>query len=300
MARRNIRKAVIPAAGLGTRFLPATKAQPKEMLPIIDRPAIQYIVEEAVQAGIDDIIIITGQGKRAIEDHFDRSPALEHRLRSTGSWDHLRMVQNLANLADIHFVRQTEPLGLGHAVYLARRHVGNEPFALLLGDDIVRAPLPGIRQLIDQYARRPGTVVAVEEVPDDQVHRYGIIRGRSVPGVPNLYEVEELVEKPSPAQAPSRLGIVGRYVLEPEIFAALRDLPPGVGGEFQLTDGLRRLARHRPMHALRLSGRRYDIGDPVGFLKANVELALADPDLGGDVLRYIQGLLEERAEVTLA
>jgi len=289
-----IRKAVIPAAGLGTRFLPATKAQPKEMLPLVDKPTIQYIVEEAVASGIEDILIITGRNKRAIEDHFDRSIELELALDGSHKEELLKLVQDVSDLVDIHYVRQKEPKGLGHAVWCARKFIGDEPFAVLLGDDVVRAEVPALKQLIEVYRRRGGSVLGVQEVPEADVSRYGIVKPRSVE--PRLYAVEDFVEKPAPEQAPSRLAVLGRYILEPEIFRILERTPPGAGGEIQLTDAIRELGRHRPIWAYVFEGRRYDVGDKLGFLQATVELALERPDLGPAFRRYLLGLMPRLAE----
>ncbi len=297
---RKVTKAVIPAAGLGTRFLPATKAQPKEMLPIIDKPTIQYIVEEAVRSGIEDILIITGRGKRAIEDHFDRSIELESFFNARGKGEMLKLVQDISNLADIHFIRQKEALGLGHAILCARRHVGNEPFAILLGDEIYEASPPGLAQLLELHAETGQSVVGVTRVPRREVSRYGIIRPESSPNrvhrrqgaaIP-VWEVEDLVEKPPVHAAPSDLAVVGRYVLEPEIFDILGTLGPGVGGEIQLTDGLRILNRRLPILACEVKGRRYDIGDKLGYVEATVEFALKRPELRGPLKEYLRKLVK--------
>lgn len=284
-----IRKAVIPAAGLGTRFLPATKAQPKEMLPIVDTPTIQYVIEEAVASGIEDILIITGRGKRAIEDHFDRAPDLEELLLRQGRADLLEEVRRISALADLHFVRQKEPLGLGHAVLQARRHVGDEPFAVLLADDLIDAEVPALAQMLARY--RGGGVVAVERVPRERISAYGIIDPGRSEGP--LHEVRDLVEKPPATEAPSDLGVVGRYLLDPEIFDILAALEPGVGGEIQLTDALRLLNRRKPLYALEFTGRRYDIGEKTGFIQATVDLALKRPELRSAVLEYLRRILAE-------
>lgn len=279
-----VRKAIIPAAGLGTRFLPATKAQPKEMLPIVDKPAIQYIVEEAVASGIEDILIITGRGKRAIEDHFDRSLELEDALIRKGESDLLDLVREIAAV-DIHYIRQKEPRGLGHAVYCARKFIGDEPFAVLLGDDIVVSSTPCLKQMLDLYVQRGGSFVAVQEVPPAEASRYGIVRPQ--PLGPGLFRALDLIEKPRPAEAPSRLAIIGRYILGPAIFPLLETTTPGAGGEIQLTDALRRLAATEPIYAYAFQGRRYDVGDKLGFLEATVEFALARPDLGPAFREYL-------------
>ncbi|HEY3425100.1 MAG TPA: UTP--glucose-1-phosphate uridylyltransferase GalU [Negativicutes bacterium] len=279
-----IRKAVIPAAGLGTRFLPATKAQPKEMLPIVDKPAIQFIIEEAIQSGIEEILIITGRNKRAIEDHFDRAVELEIMLKAQGKYDLLGMVEELAEV-NIHYIRQKEAKGLGHAVLCAKQFVGNEPFAVLLGDDIVDASVPVLKQLMDVYDDYHGSILGVQEVPLDRVSSYGIVKPVVVKR--NLWQAIDLIEKPSVEEAPSRLAVLGRYIIEPEIFALLEDTPPGSGGEIQLTDGLRRLAAIKPVYAYNFNGRRYDIGDKQGYLEATVEFALKRPDLRDKFLHYL-------------
>ncbi len=281
-----IRKAVIPAAGLGVRFLPATKAQPKEMLPIVDKPTIQYIIEEAVASGIDDILIITGRHKKAIEDHFDKFPSLEAHLRSKGKEDLLDMVMGIGEMADICYVRQKEPRGLGHAVYCARKFVGNEPFAVLLGDDIVRNETPCLKQLIDLYEDTGASVVGVQEVPGTEVSKYGILDASEMRE--GIYKINDLVEKPAPEKAPSRLAIMGRYIITPAIFDVLSGTEPGAGGEIQLTDALRVLCRQEPMYGLVFEGQRYDVGDKLGYLKAMVEFALDRPDLSGEFAAYLR------------
>lgn len=284
-----VTKAVIPAAGLGVRFLPATKAQPKEMIPIVDKPVIQYIVEEAVDSGIENILIITGQGKRAIEDHFDKSTVLEDHLRVKGKVELLNLVEETGRIADLFYVRQKEPLGLGHAVYCARRFVGNEPFAVLLGDDLVRSKRPCLRQLLDLYEEVQGTVLAVQEVPQADVSKYGILDAELLRE--GVYRVTELVEKPSFKTAPSRLAIMGRYIISPRIFPILEKTPPGAGGEIQLTDALRVLCREEPVYGLAFRGRRYDVGDKLGYLMATVEFALDYPCLGKEFESYLKRLL---------
>lgn len=283
-----VRKAIIPAAGFGTRFLPATKAQPKEMLPIVDKPTIQYIVEEAVAAGIEDILIITGRSKRAIEDHFDRNLELEHFLESKGKADLQQLVAEIGAV-DIHYIRQKEQLGLGHAIYCARSFVGDEPFAVLLGDDIVYNGKPCIGQLMDIYSEVGGSVLGVQPVPREWTSRYGIVSPRSGEG--KLYEVEDLVEKPAPQEAPSELAILGRYIIEPEIFGILRETQPGAGGEIQLTDALRELARRKPMYAYHFEGKRYDVGDKLGYLEATVEFALKRADLSPAFREYLKRIV---------
>jgi len=279
-----VRKAVIPAAGLGTRFLPATKAQPKEMLPIVDKPAIQYIIEEAIASGIEEILIITGRNKRAIEDHFDRNVELELTLKAQGKYDLLGLVKELSRVT-IHYVRQKEPRGLGHAVLCARQFVGPEPFAVLLGDDIIDAEVPVLKQMLDVYEDCPGTILGVQEVPRAKVSSYGIVKPVFVKE--NLWRAEDLVEKPPVPEAPSRLAVLGRYIIEPEIFAILEKTPPGRGGEIQLNDGLRQLAAQKRVYAYHFEGRRYDVGDKQGYLEATVEFALKRPDLREDFLRYL-------------
>ena len=288
---QRIRKAVIPAAGLGTRFLPATKAQPKEMLPVVDKPIIQYVVEEAVAAGIDDILIVTGRGKRAIEDHFDRAIELEWHLERGNKDEMLEWVRYIADLADIHFVRQKEPLGLGHAVLQARRHVGDEPFAVLLGDEIFTGAGPALGELIARYEETGASVVAVREVPREQVSRYGVVDGE--PAGDRLYRVRDMVEKPEPADAPSNLAIVGRYIIEPEIFDLLERVGRGKNDEIQLTDALRWLARDREVYAHQVQARRYDVGEKLGFLQATVEFALMRPDVGPAFRDYLVELVRD-------
>ncbi|MBI4320593.1 MAG: UTP--glucose-1-phosphate uridylyltransferase GalU [Chloroflexi bacterium] len=283
-----IRKAVFPAAGLGTRFLPATKAQPKEMLPIVDKPIIQLAVEEAVASGIEEVIIVTGRGKRAIEDHFDISFELEHFLQKKGDGELLREVREVSNLATVYYIRQKEPLGLGHAVLVAKALVGNEPFAVLLSDDIVDARTPCLKQLIDVYERYKCSVLAVEQVPTEQTTSYGIIQSRLLDT--RLHQVLGVVEKPRPEEAPSDLGIVGRYILTPEIFELLEKTPPGKGGEIQLTDGIQSLLQKEAVYACEFEGKRFDAGAKLGFLKATVEFALKRPDLSADFREYLVDL----------
>jgi UTP--glucose-1-phosphate uridylyltransferase len=286
-----IRKAIIPAAGLGTRFLPATKAQPKEMLPIVDKPTIQYIVEEAVRSGIEDIIIISGRGKRAIEDHFDKSYELEETLAKKGEWERLEEIQSIANLANIHYIRQKEPKGLGHAIYCARSFIGDEPFAVMLGDDIVQAEVPCLQQLIDVYNKSNCSVIGIQQVPDSDVSKYGIIEPEAKID-DNVFKLKSLVEKPKQSEAPSSYAIMGRYILEPEIFDILEHLPPGAGGEIQLTDAIQRLMKSKEVLAFYFNGDRYDVGDKLGFIKATLELGLKRDDLRHDLMGYIQQLLE--------
>jgi len=291
---RKVRKAVFPAAGLGTRFLPATKAQPKEMLALVDKPLIQYAVEEAVNSGIENIIIVTGRGKNSIEDHFDVSYELEKILNERGQQDLLEIVHRISDLIHISYVRQKEALGLGHAILMARELVGDEPFAVLLGDDIIDAPTPCLRQMLDVYERHPGSMVAIQEVPKKEISSYGVISGSPVDyngQRDRLYKVTDMVEKPPAEAAPSNLAIIGRYILEPEIFETLASTAPGKGGEIQLTDGLRGLlSRQRPIHGWRFAGKRYDAGGKLGFLMATVEFALQRPDLGEAFREYLKNL----------
>ena len=280
----SIRTAVIPAAGLGTRFLPATKAQPKEMLPIVDKPCIQYIIEEAIDSGIEDILIITGRNKRAIEDHFDRAIELEMTLKAQGKYDLLGLVQELSRVT-IHYVRQKEPKGLGHAVLCAKHFVGDEPFAVLLGDDIMDAEVPVLKQLMDVYDSCGGSVLGVQEVPKDRVSSYGVVKPTAVSE--RLWRADDLVEKPSIEEAPSRLAVLGRYIISPKIFGILEKTEPGRGGEIQLTDALKKLSESEPVYAYEFEGRRYDVGDKQGFLEATVDFALKRPDLRDPFLRYL-------------
>ncbi|MEL1133783.1 UTP--glucose-1-phosphate uridylyltransferase GalU [Desulfitobacterium sp. THU1] len=288
---RKIKKAIIPAAGLGTRFLPATKAQPKEMLPIVDKPTIQYIVEEAVNSGIEDIIIVTGRNKRAIEDHFDRSIELETFLQKSDKNELLDMVQDIARLVDIYYVRQKEALGLGHAIYSARKFIGDEPFAVLLGDDIIHSEVPCLKQMIQVYERHGASIVGVQQVPLEDASKYGIVDG--VLFDESIYRAQDLVEKPRPEDAPSsRLAIMGRYILNPEIFDILENLPPGKGGEIQLTDGLKELAKSQEILAYQFDGQRYDVGDKLGFVQATIEYALRREDLSEPLMNYLKHLIK--------
>ncbi len=283
------RKAVIPAAGLGTRFLPVTKAVPKEMLPIVDVPIIQYIVEEVVESGLTDVVFVTGRGKSALEDHFDVSPELERFLEEKGKPDLLKMVREVSRMAHVVSVRQKEPLGLGHAVLVARRYVGNEPFAVLLGDVIIDAAVPCTRQLLQVYATH-GPVIALLAVPPEKTHLYGVIAGKPI--AKGLYHVDTLVEKPAPGTAPTNLSVLGRYVLPPEIFDILERTAPGRGGEIQLTDGLQTLARRLSLYGLETEGRLYDAGDRVGFVEATVAFALKRPELAAELRPALRRLLD--------
>ena len=288
-----VRKAVFPAAGLGTRFLPATKAQPKEMLPIVDKPIIQYGVEEAIHSGIQNIIIVTGRGKSAIEDHFDVSFELEHLLETRGKKDLLAIVRNISDMINVSYIRQKEALGLGHAVLRAMELVGNEPFSVVRADDVIEAETPCLRQLLDIYNFFSAPVLAVMEVPRETISAYGAIDAEPIfhnGGNDRVYRIRDLVEKPKPSEAPSNLAIIGRYVLTPEIFDSLQAIDPGSGGEIQLTDALRHLLRSRPIYAYRFEGQRYDAGDKLGFLKATVEFGLRRHDLGGPFLEYLKSL----------
>jgi len=283
-----IRKAVLPAAGLGTRFLPATKAQPKEMLPIVDKPTIQYVVEEAVASGIEDIIIVTGRGKNAIEDHFDRSLELEVALERQGKAEQLQEIQRISELTSFCYIRQKEPLGLGHAILVAKALVGNEPFAVLLGDDIIDSKVPCLRQMMSVFERHRSPVIAVQQVPREETSSYGIIDPKSVED--SVYQILDLVEKPSPETAPSDLAIIGRYILTPEIFEALEHTLPDERGEIQLTNGLKLLLRRQALYGLAFHGRRYDAGSKLGFLKATVQFALNRSDLAPAFRAYLRSL----------
>lgn len=283
-----VRKAIIPAAGLGTRFLPATKAQPKEMLPIVDTPTIQYIIQEAVESGIEDIVIITGRGKRSIEDHFDRSIELEMELERSGKEKELEMVRKIAELANIYYVRQKEPRGLGHAVLKAKQFIGNEPFAVLLGDDVVVSKKPCIGQMIDIFEEKQESILGVQTVAKENVSKYGIISGNQVDE--RLYQVNDMVEKPSIENAPSNIAVLGRYIITPEIFEYLETQDAGKGGEIQLTDALKRLAKDQVMYAYDFKGKRYDVGTKIGFIEANIEFALRTPELREEMKVYLKEL----------
>ncbi|MFP3887861.1 UTP--glucose-1-phosphate uridylyltransferase GalU [Priestia filamentosa] len=289
---KTIKKAIIPAAGLGTRFLPATKAMPKEMLPIVDKPTIQYIVEEAVASGIEDIIIVTGKGKRAIEDHFDYSPELEQNLLEKGKMEILEKVRQSSNV-DIHYIRQKEPKGLGHAVWCARNFIGNEPFAVLLGDDIVESETPSLRQLINQYEETLSSVIGVQTVREDQTHRYGIVDPSHNKG--RRYEVNNFVEKPARGTAPSNLAIMGRYVFTPEIFKFLEEQEIGAGGEIQLTDAIQKLNAIQRVFAYDFEGKRYDVGEKLGFIQTSVEFALQHEDLRSELLQYLTQVVDRES-----
>jgi len=287
-----VRKAIIPAAGLGTRFLPATKAMPKEMLPIVDKPTIQYIVEEAIDSGIEDIMIVTGKGKRAIEDHFDHSFELEQNLFEKGKFDLLNEVQKSSQLVDIHYIRQKEPKGLGHAIWCARKFVGNEPFAVLLGDDIVQAEKPCLKQMIEQYERYNASILGVQSVPKNEVSRYGIVDGNMIGD--RFYSVDSLIEKPSEEEATSNLAIMGRYILNPRIFDILSNQKPGAGGEIQLTDAIAELNHYEAVFAYDFQGTRYDVGEKMGFIQTTIEFALKREDLRKDLLDYLTSILDRQ------
>lgn len=289
---KKVKKAIIPAAGLGTRFLPATKAMPKEMLPIVDKPTIQYIIEEAVASGIEDIIIVTGKGKRAIEDHFDNSFELEQNLIEKGKFELLSEVQKSSQMADIHYIRQKEPKGLGHAIWCARKFIGNEPFAVLLGDDIVQAEKPCLKQLIDQYERYQASVLGVQKVPMEEVSRYGIVNGNEIGE--RFFSVNSLVEKPKMEDAPSNLAIMGRYILNPRIFDILGDQGPGAGGEIQLTDAIAGLNRYEAVYAYDFEGTRHDVGEKMGFIQTTIEFALQKEELRSDLLNYLSSVLDRQ------
>lgn len=286
-----VRKAVFPAAGLGTRFLPATKAMPKEMLPLVDKPLIQYGVEEAIHSGINNIVIVTGRGKSAIEDHFDVSFELEQALEAKQKKDMLATVRGVSDMIDVFYVRQKEALGLGHAVLRAKELVGPEPFAVVLSDDVIDAEIPCIRQLLDIYEFYGCSVVALMEVPKENISAYGVVDADPVAhqgGTGKLFRIRNMVEKPSPEDAPSNLAIIGRYILTPEIFTSVESIEPGRGGELQLTDALKHLLRSRPVYGYKFEGQRYDAGDKLGFLKATVEFALKRHDLGKDFREYLK------------
>ncbi|PLR87247.1 MULTISPECIES: UTP--glucose-1-phosphate uridylyltransferase GalU [Bacillus] len=286
-----VKKAIIPAAGLGTRFLPATKAMPKEMLPVVDKPTIQYIVEEAIESGIEDIIIVTGKGKRAIEDHFDHSFELEQNLFEKGKFELLGEVQKSSKLVDIHYIRQKEPKGLGHAIWCARKFIGNEPFAVLLGDDIVQAEKPCLKQMIEQYERYNASILGVQKVADHEVSRYGIVDGNMIED--KFYSVNSLIEKPKQDESPSNLAIMGRYILNPRIFDILGNQDPGAGGEIQLTDAIAGLNKYEAVYAYDFDGVRYDVGEKMGFIQTTIEFALQREDLRKNLLDYLTTVIDK-------
>ena len=283
---KSVKKAIIPAAGLGTRFLPATKAQAKEMLPIVDKPTLQYIIEEAIESGIEEILIVTGRNKKSIEDHFDRSVELELELEQKGKTAMLEMVQDISNMVNIHYIRQKEPKGLGHAIHCAKSFIGDEPFAVLLGDDIVDASTPCLKQMIDAYDEYKTTVLGVQEVARENVDKYGILDVKHIED--RVYKVKDMVEKPSIEEAPSNIAILGRYIITPEIFNILENQAPGKGGEIQLTDALQTLATKEAIYADNFEGRRYDVGDKLGFLEATVDFALKRPELRDDFIEFLK------------
>lgn len=290
-----VRKAIIPAAGLGTRFLPATKAQPKEMLPIVDKPTLQYIIEEAIESGIEEILIITGRNKSSIENHFDKSVELELELEKSGKFELLEEVKRISDMVNIHYIRQKEPKGLGHAIYCAKSFIGNEPFAVLLGDDIVHNPEnPCLKQMIDCYDKYKTSILGVQEVPNEDVSKYGIVDGKHIEN--RIYKVKGLVEKPSKEEAPSNVAILGRYIINPTIFDILEHTKPGKGGEIQLTDGLKELANREAMYAYVFEGRRYDVGNKQGFLEATVEFALRRDDLREEFLDYLIKIIKKETK----
>jgi UTP--glucose-1-phosphate uridylyltransferase len=288
VVRQMITKAVFPAAGMGTRFLPATKASPKEMLPLVDKPLIQYVIEEAVASGIEEVVLVTGRNKRAIEDHFDVAFELEEDLKAKGKHKLLSEVQRIANLVTFCYIRQKKALGLGHAVLTSKRVVGHDPFAVLLGDDIIDAEVPVLKQMMAVYERYPSTILAIQKVPQSHTQYYGIIDAKKIED--GIYLVKDLVEKPSPDEAPSNLAIIGRYILTPEIFGALERTEPGKGGEIQLTDGLKLLMEKQPIYAFEFKGIRHDAGDKLGFLKATVEFGLKNPEFGTEFRGYLKKL----------
>ncbi|AOY75544.1 UTP--glucose-1-phosphate uridylyltransferase GalU [Clostridium formicaceticum] len=289
-----VKKAIIPAAGLGTRFLPATKAQPKEMLPIVDKPTLQYIIEEAVDSGIEEILIITGRNKKSIEDHFDKSIELELELEKKGKDDLLEEIRKISDMVNIHYIRQKEPKGLGHAIYCAKSFIGDEPFAVLLGDDIVDAKVPCLKQMIEVYNEYKTTILGVQRVPMEDVDKYGIVAGKHIED--RVYKVKDLVEKPAVPEAPSDVAILGRYIISPEIFNVLENTAPGKGGEIQLTDALKVLAQKEAMYAYNFKGKRYDVGDKLGFLQATVEFALKREDLKEEFYQYLTGIVNREKD----
>lgn len=281
-----VKKAIIPAAGLGTRFLPATKAQPKEMLPIVDKPTIQYIIEEAIASGIEEILIITGRNKKCIEDHFDKSVELEMELEKSGKNELLELVRDISDMVDIHYIRQKEPKGLGHAIHCAKTFVGNEPFAVLLGDDVVDSEKPCLKQLMDCFDEYKTSILGVQTVPEEDVSKYGIVNGLHIED--RVYKVKDLVEKPKKEEAPTNVAILGRYIITPQIFEILENTAPGKGGEIQLTDALKTLISKEAMYAYDFEGRRYDVGDKFGFLQATIEFGLKKDELRPQLLEYLE------------
>ena len=284
--KKTVRKAIIPAAGLGTRFLPATKSQPKEMLPIVDKPTLQYIIEEAIGSGIEEILIVTGRSKKSIEDHFDRSVELELELEQKGKYEMLKMVQDISNMVNIHYIRQKEPKGLGHAIYCAKSFIGNEPFAVLLGDDIVDSEKPCLKQLIEAYNEYKTSILGVQEVDKQDTYKYGILDVKYIEN--RVYKVKDMIEKPKVEEAPSNIAILGRYIITPDIFDILENQDPGKGGEIQLTDALKTLSTHKAIYAYNFEGKRYDVGDKLGFLEATVDFALKRPELRDQFMEFLE------------
>lgn len=289
--KKYVKKAIIPAAGLGTRFLPATKSQPKEMLPIVDKPTLQYIIEEAIESGIEEILVVTGRNKKSIEDHFDRSVELELELEQKGKTEMLEMVRNISNMVDIHFIRQKEPKGLGHAIYCAKSFVGDEPFAVLLGDDIVDNSTPCLKQLIDAYDEYKTSILGVQQVSKEDTDKYGILDVKHIED--RVYKVKDMIEKPNVEDAPSNIAILGRYIITPTIFDILENQQPGKGGEIQLTDALKTLGSQEAIYAYNFEGRRYDVGDKLGFLEATIDFALKRPELRKGLIEYIKNKVVE-------
>ncbi|KGJ50439.1 UTP--glucose-1-phosphate uridylyltransferase [Clostridium sp. NCR] len=289
--KKTVKKAIIPAAGLGTRFLPATKSQPKEMLPIVDKPTLQYIIEEAINSGIEEILIITGRNKKSIEDHFDKSVELELELQQKGKTEMLEMVQEISNMVNIHYIRQKEPKGLGHAIHCAKSFIGDEPFAVLLGDDIVDSDTPCLKQLIDAYDEYKTSILGVQEVAKEDTDKYGILDCKYIED--RVYKVKDMVEKPNVEEAPSNVAILGRYIITPAIFEILENQAPGKGGEIQLTDALKTLASHEAIYAYNFEGRRYDVGDKLGFLEATIDFALKRDNLKDGLMNYMKNVVKE-------
>ena len=295
--KKSVRKAIIPAAGLGTRFLPATKSQPKEMLPIVDKPTLQYIIEEAIDSGIEEILIVTGRSKKSIEDHFDRSVELELDLEQKGKTEMLKMVQDISNMVNIHYIRQKEPKGLGHAIHCAKSFIGDEPFAVLLGDDIVDSETPCLKQLINAYDEYKTSVLGVQKVSVDDTDKYGILDAKHIED--RVYKVKDMVEKPKVEEAPSNIAILGRYIITPAIFDILEEQEPGKGGEIQLTDALKTLASHEAIYAYDFEGRRYDVGDKLGFLEATIDFALKRPELRDGLIEFLKSkAIKEESKVS--
>ncbi|GAA0708713.1 UTP--glucose-1-phosphate uridylyltransferase GalU [Paraclostridium ghonii] len=292
--KKRVRKAIIPAAGLGTRFLPATKSQPKEMLPIVDKPTLQYIIEEAVNSGIEEILVVTGRNKKSIEDHFDRSIELELELEQKGKTAMLEMVREISDMVDIHFIRQKEPKGLGHAIHCAKNFVGNEPFAVLLGDDIVDNEVPCLAQLINAYNEYNTSILGVQEVAKENTDKYGILDVKNIED--RVYKVRDMVEKPKVEESPSNIAILGRYIITPAIFEILENQAPGKGGEIQLTDALKTLGEHEAIYAYSFEGRRYDVGDKPGFLEATIDFALKREDLGNEFMEFLKTKINNMEE----